>query len=77
MIRLSKELKTPYQYIIHGKFLRDGTKKEIEAHVKKICELAVENQVPMGLAVAAVPLGTDLTKIDLILNSVDKYGVYE
>ena len=77
MIQLSKELKTPYQYLIHGKFLRDGTKEEIEAHVKKVCELAVENQVPMGLGVAAVPLGTDLTKIDLILNSVEKYGVYK
>ena len=76
MIRLSKEIKTPYQYLIHGKFLRDGTKEEIEAQVKKICELAVKNEVPLGLGVAAVPLGTDLTKIDLILNSVEKYGVY-
>ncbi|MEE9378320.1 MAG: uroporphyrinogen decarboxylase family protein [Candidatus Lokiarchaeia archaeon] len=77
MIHLSKELKTPYQHLIHGKFLRDGTNEEIEAHVKKVCELAVENKVPMGLGIAAVPLGTDLTKIDLILNSVGKYGVYE
>ena len=77
MIKLSKELKTPYQYLVHGKFLRDGNNKEIEAQVKKVCELAVENRVPMGLGIAAVPLGTDLTKIDLILNSVDKYGVYE
>ncbi|MFW9970680.1 MAG: hypothetical protein ACFFDF_10805 [Candidatus Odinarchaeota archaeon] len=77
MIHLSKEIKTPYQYLIHGKFLRDGTKPEIEAQVKKICELAVENDVPLAVGVAAVPLGTDLTKIDLILNSVEKYGVYK
>jgi hypothetical protein len=76
MIQLSKELKTPYQYLIHGKFLRDGTKEEIEAQVKRVCEYAVENEVPFAIGVAAVPLGTDLTKIDLILNSVEKYGVY-
>ncbi len=77
MIQLSKELKTPYQYLVHGKFLRDGTKEEIEAQVKRVCELAVENKVPFAVGVAAVPLGTDLTKIDLILNSVAKYGVYK
>lgn len=77
MINLSKELRTPYQHLIHGKFLRDGTKKEIEAHIKKMCELAVENNVPMGIGIAAVPLGTDLSKIDLILESVNAYGVYK
>ena len=77
MIILSKEIKTPYQYLIHGTFLRDGTEKEIEAHVKWICEFAVETKAPMALGLATVPLGTDFSKIDLILNSVNKYGVYK
>jgi len=42
-----------------------------------VCELAVENKVPMGIGIAAVPLGTDLSKIDLILESVNAYGVYK
>lgn len=77
MINLSKEIKTPYNYLIHGKFLRDGTKKEIEDQVKRVCEYAVEMQAPMALGIAAVPLGTDLSKIDLILNAVNEYGVYK
>lgn len=77
MINLSKEIKTPYNYLIHGKFLRDGTKKEIEDQVKRVCEYAVEKQAPMALGVAAVPLGTDLSKIDLILKAVNEFGVYK
>lgn len=77
MIILSKEIKTPYQYLIHGKFLRDGTNQEIENQVERVCKLAVEANAPMAIGLAAVPLGTELSKVDLVLNAVDKYGVYE
>jgi uroporphyrinogen-III decarboxylase len=77
MILMSKDLKTPYQYLIHGKFLRDGTEKELEAQTRRVCEFAVSNKTPFSVGLAAVPLGTDLKKIDLILNTVEEYGVYK
>jgi hypothetical protein len=77
MIELSKELKTPYQYLVHGKFLRDGTEDEIANQVKRVCEFAVELQAPMAVGIAAVPLGTDLSKVDIVLKTVDQYGRYQ
>ncbi len=77
MIAISKEIKTPYMYLLHGKFLRDGTVKEIETQVERICKLAVEANKPMSLGLAAVSLGTELIKIDRVFETVDKYGVYE
>lgn len=77
MVVISREIKNPYQYLISGKFLRDGNKKEIESKVKEICELAMKNDVPLSIGIAAVPLGTDLSKINLILDLVDQYGVYK
>jgi hypothetical protein len=76
MIELSKQLKTPYQYLVHGKFLRDGTGEEIANQVKRVCELAVQLEAPMALGIAAVPLGTDLSKVDVVLNTVEQYGRY-
>ena len=61
----------------HGKFLRDGEPNEIKERVKWICEYAVELGAPMALGLAAVPLGTDLSKINLILNTIDEFGVYK
>ena len=77
MVLMSKELKTPYQYLIHGTFLRDGTEKELKAQIKRVCEYAVNKQAPFSVGLAAVPLGTDLKKIDLILNAVEEYGRYK
>jgi hypothetical protein len=76
MIMLSKELKTPYQYLVHGKFLRDGTEEEIAAQVRRVCTTAVEMGYPMAVGIAAVPLGTDLSKVDVVLETVEQYGRY-
>jgi hypothetical protein len=76
MITMSKELKTPYQYLIHGKFLRDGTGDEIAAQVKRVCETAVEANTPLAVGIAAVPLGTDLSNVNRVLDTVEQYGRY-
>lgn len=77
MITYSKEIKVPYTYIIHGKFLRDGTEKEIEAQIARVCKLAVEAKAPLSIGLSAVPLGTKLSKVDLIIEAINKYGVYK
>jgi len=76
MIALSKEIRVPYQYLVHGKFLRDGTEEEIESQVKRVCGLAVKARAPMVVGLAAVPLGTVLSKVDIVLNAVERYGRY-
>lgn len=77
MVAYSKEIKVPYTYIIHGKFLRDGTEKEIEAQIARVCKLAVEAKAPLSIGLSAVPLGTKLSKVDLIIEAINKYGVYK
>ncbi|MFQ5832946.1 MAG: uroporphyrinogen decarboxylase family protein [Candidatus Thorarchaeota archaeon] len=76
MITLSRQLKTPYQFLLHGKFMRDGTEDEIATQVRRVCEVAVEMEAPMAVGVASVPLGTDLSKVDAVLNTVEQYGRY-
>ena len=77
MVALSKKIKAPYNYLIHGKFLLNGTKEEIIAEVQRVCSLAVNEETPMIIGISTVPLGTDLTKVDAILETVNKFGVYK
>ncbi|MFX0093967.1 MAG: hypothetical protein ACFFBD_19665 [Candidatus Hodarchaeota archaeon] len=76
MIALSKKIRVPYNYLVHGKFLRDGTDQEIEAAVERVCSVAVEMEAPMMVGIAAVPLGTELSKIDVVLDAIEQYGRY-
>ncbi len=77
MVELSKKLKTPYQFLIHGKFIRDCTEKELEKELVRVCNLVMKNNIPLSIGLAAVPLGTDLSKIDTFLKVINKYGVYD
>ncbi len=77
MVKLSERVKTPYQFLIHGKFLRDGTIKELQNQVVRVCNLALKYNVPMSIGFAAVPLGTDISKIHKILEIINTRGVYE
>ena len=61
---------------MHAKFIRDATGQQLEEVVKRICLMATKMKARMMLSVAAIAPGTDLKKIDLLLDCVDKYGRY-
>jgi len=65
-----------YNYLVHGKFIRDATDQELEAAVKRICQMATRMRARLMPSVATVAPGTDLDKIDLLLRTVDSYGRY-
>ncbi|TXT64633.1 MAG: putative Uroporphyrinogen decarboxylase (URO-D) [Promethearchaeota archaeon] len=77
MVELSQKLKTPYQFLIHGKFLRDCTEKELEKQIIRVCELVMNENIPLSIGLAAVPLGTDISKVDIFGKLINKYGVYK
>ena len=74
---LAKEYKKCFNYIVHGKFLRDSTEEEIEALIKRICTLAKELSVSISIAISAVPPGTDLGKINYLFKKVEEFGRYK
>ena len=76
MLALAKANGKTYNYIVHGKFLRDATGQELEAAVKRICELATRARSRLMVSVATVAPGTDLANVDLLLATVDRYGRY-
>jgi hypothetical protein len=76
MLELARKHQKSYSYILHGKFLRDATDEELEALIKRVCGLAVEMRAKMQLSLSSVPPGTDLSKVDLVLDMVKKYGRY-
>jgi hypothetical protein len=76
MLALSKAHGKSYNYLVHGKFLRDATGQEVEAAVKRICEMATRTRTRVMVSVATVAPGTDLRKLDLLLAAVDRYGRY-
>ena len=73
---LAKEYKKNFIYMIHGKFLRDATEKEIEALVKRVCTLATKMRTSLTIALTAVPPGTDLEKLNYLFKRVQEYGKY-
>ena len=76
MMELAARNKKAYMYLIHGKFIRDATERELEDAVTRICQMATGKRVGLTINVPTVAPGTDLKKIDLILSSVEKYGRY-
>ena len=76
MLELAKKRKASYSYLIHAKFIRDATAQQIEDLVKRICGMATQMRVKMSIGVGAIAPGTDLKKIDVLLNSVNQYGRY-
>lgn len=76
MFEMAKKYKKAYMYQIHGKFLRDATRDELEAVVRRICGMAVKMQVPATISIISVPPGTDLEKVNFVFNLTEKYGRY-
>jgi uroporphyrinogen-III decarboxylase len=76
MLELAKKYNKSYSYIVHGKFLRDATQAELEGLIQRVCGMAVEMKAKMQLSLSSVPPGTDLEKVDLVLELVKKYGRY-
>jgi hypothetical protein len=76
MLELAKKNSKSYNYLFHGKFIRDATEQELEEVVERVCKLATGLRARMVVSVAAVAPGTDLEKIDLFLEAVDRYGRY-
>jgi uroporphyrinogen-III decarboxylase len=76
MLALVKEKGKTYNYMIHGKFIRDATGQELEAVIKRICQMATKMRARLMLSVGTVAPGTDLAKLDLLLQTVDRYGRY-
>ena len=76
MFELANENNTSYTYMIHGKFIRDATEEELENLVARVCGMAVEIKAKLLLMVISVPPGTDLRKLELIPDLVEKYGRY-
>jgi hypothetical protein len=76
MLELAKRIGKSYSYLIHGKFIRDATESELEDLVKRVCGMATEMRARMSIGMVSIPPGTDLNKIDLVLDRVEKYGRY-
>ena len=76
MLELAKRLNRSYNYLIHGKFIRDATESEIEDLVKRVCGMAIQMRARMSVGMVSIPPGTDLNKIDLVLGLVENYGRY-
>ena len=76
MLNLAKKNNKLYNYLIHGKFLRDATEDELRTAVIRICRLATDMKAKLMIALSSVPPGTDLAKVDLLLETVERYGRY-
>jgi len=76
MLEMAKRMGRSYNYIIPGKFLRDATESEIEALIQRVCGMATRMRARMSVAMASIPPGTDLEKINLVLGLAERYGRY-
>jgi hypothetical protein len=76
MLELTKKHKRTYNYMIHAKFIRDATVQQLDDVVKRICDMAIQMRARLTISVGAIAPGTDLQKIDALLDSVRKHGRY-
>jgi len=76
VLELAKKYKKAFSYILHGKFLRDASKQEIDEVVKRVCGLAKELRVSLSFSISAVPPGASLDKANYTFELVKKYGKY-
>ncbi len=76
MMIMAKEKNRTVNYMVHAKFVRDASGQQIEEVVKNICQMATKMKVRMMISIGAIAPGTDLEKIDLFLDCVNKYGRY-
>ena len=76
MLELAKKNRKNYNYLVHGKFIRDATEDQLTEVVKRICQMATKMKAGLIIALGAIPPGTDLKKIDHLLRIVEEYGRY-
>jgi hypothetical protein len=76
MLELAKAHRQMYTYLVHGKYLRDATKAQLEATVQRICGLAREVRANLMVAIASVPPGASLDKANYVFQLVEKHGRY-
>jgi hypothetical protein len=76
MLELTKKNKRTYNYMLHAKFIRDASGQQIEEVVKRLCSMATQMKARLMISVGAIAPGTDLHKIDVLLDSVHDYGRY-
>jgi uroporphyrinogen-III decarboxylase len=76
MFKLAQKVNRSYMYMVHAKFTRDASGEQIEEVVKRICGMATSMRVRAMISVGAIAPGTDLKKIDVLLDAVHKYGRY-
>lgn len=74
--KLAKKHKKSFQYMIHGKFLRDATREEIEKEMKRVLTLATKLRVSLSITIGAVTPGTDFDNVNFTLSMTKKYGRY-
>ena len=75
-LELAKKYKQTYSYFIHGKYLRDATKSQLDATVQRICKLAIEVRANLMVTIASVPPGASVEKANYVFKLVEKYGRY-
>jgi hypothetical protein len=76
MLELAKKKNRTYMYMVHAKFIRDATGQQLEDVVKRICLMATQMRARLMISVGAIAPGTDLRKIDELLNHIHNYGRY-
>jgi hypothetical protein len=76
MLELAKKYKQSYQYMVHGKYLRDATETQLDATVQRICKMATETRVNLMVSIASVPPGASTEKANYVFKLVEKYGRY-
>lgn len=73
---LAKEHNQLFSYMLHGKFLRDANREEIEQVVQRVLGLATDIGTKLILSIVSVPPGTDLDKVNYTFSLANKYGRY-
>ena len=76
MVEMALKYKQSYNYIVHGKFLRDASEAELDALIRRICGLATELRARVAVSLSSVPPGASLDKANLVFKLVEKYGRY-
>ena len=76
MLEMALKYKQSYNYIVHGKFLRDANEAELEALIQRVCGLATQMRARMSVMLSSVPPGASVDKANLVFKLVEKYGRY-
>jgi hypothetical protein len=76
MLALTRKYNRAYNYMVHAKFIRDATGQQLEDVIKRICQMATQTKTRLMVSLGAIAPGTDLGKIDALLNCAHTYGRY-